>query len=299
VRIEGRSPAEIADRYVDLGWPALRSIQLESGALQITSEVGFSGRLGAITATSSQKILTQGRQVEGFTAFHLLETGEAIDLGVPSDGACLTGYFSGGMVDFITLGTFSGLFVQTARLQAHIEKAGAFKAADAIGSTGSISLNAADRETFLRFNRRIRAGEEVPEAQVLNFLTLTACEQGVDRDFDPTNQDLMRELVELLHSRAQGEPLDVVDMASMLNSSRSTLSARCTEAFGMGPKALFQRIRLEQCRHALILEGGSIEKVARRYGFLNRGRFIRYYGEAFGEKPTETVGQLRLKLKRS
>ncbi|GAA1493742.1 helix-turn-helix transcriptional regulator [Curtobacterium herbarum] len=101
----------------------------------------------------------------------------------------------------------------------------------------------------------------------------------------------LRAAVEYVHEHV-AEPLTVSDVARAAG-----LSVRATqEAFqrhlGMPPLRYVQHVRLERVRHELLQTDattGSVQAVARVWGFAHLGRFSAAYRNAFGEYPRETL----------
>jgi AraC-like DNA-binding protein len=101
----------------------------------------------------------------------------------------------------------------------------------------------------------------------------------------------LRAAVEYVHEHV-AEPLTVSDVAAAAG-----LSVRATqEAFqrhvGMTPLRYVQHVRLERARHALLQADpttGSVQAVARAWGFAHLGRFSAAYRNAYGEYPRNTL----------
>ena len=69
----------------------------------------------------------------------------------------------------------------------------------------------------------------------------------------------------------------------MMHIGKSTLSAACTETYGLSVMALMRQVRLEQCRMAMLKpdRGTTVDTVMRKYRFNNRARFAATYRDAF------------------
>ena len=102
---------------------------------------------------------------------------------------------------------------------------------------------------------------------------------------------MLRQFVQLAHDMAAEEPLTLPEVAKMIHVGKSTLSAACTETYGLSVMALMRQVRLEQCRMALLKPNRetTVETVMRKYRFNNRARFARTYKEAFGELPSAAL----------
>lgn len=84
--------------------------------------------------------------------------------------------------------------------------------------------------------------------------------------------------------------LTVRQVADAVGTSVRSLQQGFQRHRQTSPQAHLKAVRLARVR-AELLDGnarGSIEEVARRWGFINRGHFALDYREAFGELPSET-----------
>lgn len=124
----------------------------------------------------------------------------------------------------------------------------------------------------------------------------------LEGDLDARNSGLVRLFVRLAYEQADASPsVQLSEVYKQLATSRSTLAAATRKAYGIGPKELMRRVRLEQCRNAFIRPGPTtkIETTMRRYGFTNRKAFADHYRNVYRELPSATLqrgfGQLRLK----
>src|SRR5262245_9800848 len=81
-------------------------------------------------------------------------------------------------------------------------------------------------------------------------------------------------------------------ICSSVGVPERTLRACCTGFLGMGPVSYHRLRRLNLVRAALLCADPSLTRVAtaaRRYGFLELGRFAAAYKAAFGETPSATL----------
>lgn len=77
-----------------------------------------------------------------------------------------------------------------------------------------------------------------------------------------------------------------------LGTTERTLQIHFRRAFGMSPKAWFQRLSLNRAHSHLIRskdEPGAIARVAEKCGFDHLGRFSQKYKELFDELPSSTL----------
>ena len=141
--------------------------------------------------------------------------------------------------------------------------------------------------SFMRqqFERSL-GGAVKTDAQILSML-VTLLESGTEPhpwEQELKNVPMLRQFVQLAHDTAEEEPLTLPEVAKMIHVGRSTLSAACTETYGLSVMALMRQVRLEQCRMALLKPNRktTVETVMRKYRFNNRARFAKTYKEAFG-----------------
>jgi AraC family ethanolamine operon transcriptional activator len=83
------------------------------------------------------------------------------------------------------------------------------------------------------------------------------------------------------------EPPTVAEWCAALGVSRRTLQAGIQQAWGMGPLALLNALRLDAARREL-KRGRSVTEAAVRYGFCHFGHFAADYRRLFGEPPSQT-----------
>ena len=67
---------------------------------------------------------------------------------------------------------------------------------------------------------------------------------------------MLRQFVQIAHDEAAQDPLSLAEVCQMLHVGKSTLAAACKDAYGMSVVALMRKVRLEQCRMALIKPKG-------------------------------------------
>lgn len=88
-----------------------------------------------------------------------------------------------------------------------------------------------------------------------------------------------------------GEPLRIRDVADACCVTPRTLENGFRDFKGMTPIAYLRWLRLEAVRRELVASDGcaQISEIARRWGFVDLGRFAERYRRAYGELPSETV----------
>ncbi|HEY2205444.1 MAG TPA: AraC family transcriptional regulator [Pseudonocardia sp.] len=88
-------------------------------------------------------------------------------------------------------------------------------------------------------------------------------------------------------------PLTVSDVAAAAGISARALQQAFRRSHGTTPTAYLRRVRLERAHHDLLAadptEGDTVADIARRWGFLNQGRFTGEYRRAYGRSPVETL----------
>jgi AraC-like DNA-binding protein len=88
-----------------------------------------------------------------------------------------------------------------------------------------------------------------------------------------------------------GEPLRIRDVADACCVTPRTLENGFRDFKGTTPIAYLRWLRLEAVRRELLAIGSDvrISEIARRWGFVDMGRFAERYRRAYGELPSETV----------
>jgi AraC-like DNA-binding protein len=87
-------------------------------------------------------------------------------------------------------------------------------------------------------------------------------------------------------------PLRISELCELIGVSRPTLRSCCADFLGVGPSRYLLLRRLKLVRIALRdadPDTASVAQLARRYGFMQRGRFAGVYQAAFGEIPSATL----------
>jgi AraC-like DNA-binding protein len=109
------------------------------------------------------------------------------------------------------------------------------------------------------------------------------------------HHEIMLRLEDLLPAWLQ-HPLQLPAIAEALQTSERTLRTCCEEHLGIGLHRYLRLRRLKLTRHYLSQSDArttSVAAVARRYGFLDLGRFAATYLHTFGELPSATLARLR------
>lgn len=116
---------------------------------------------------------------------------------------------------------------------------------------------------------------------------------GRRNDNRPTHKAPPRQIrlaVEYMHVNIS-RPICIHDIAIACRVTMRTLEAGFRNYFETTPTAYLRRIRLDAVRNELAHGETAmrISEVARRWGFVDMGRFAVRYREAFGETPSQTL----------
>ena len=88
--------------------------------------------------------------------------------------------------------------------------------------------------------------------------------------------------------------MQMLELCAAVGAPERTLRACCTEFFGMSPHRYILLRRLNMVHTELRRSPAeSVEKVARRYGFSELGRFAALYQDAIGKLPSATLRDAR------
>lgn len=95
---------------------------------------------------------------------------------------------------------------------------------------------------------------------------------------------------ELMRQRAD-EPLSIAALADELGIGLRSLQLSFREVYGLSPRELLGRIRLEAARERLLAAAPTeqVTTIAMDCGFTHLSRFAGAYHRAFGERPSETL----------
>lgn len=107
----------------------------------------------------------------------------------------------------------------------------------------------------------------------------------------PSTLKLVREVEAYLNLHTQ-RAVHVSELCAALRTSRRTLHRAFHDVLGIGPIAFLRHHRLCSV-HSRLRQGEPatthVTDVAIEFGFLELGRFARYYAALFGEYPSETL----------
>jgi AraC-like DNA-binding protein len=124
---------------------------------------------------------------------------------------------------------------------------------------------------------------------------LIECLSGSTADPDSAaerrHRELMAGFAAAMRTRGEGKP-SVPEIARSLGVSERTLRACCKAHLNMGPSRYLLARRMQLARRALRHADPSettVARVAKRYGFVELGRFAASYRALFGELPSATL----------
>lgn len=107
----------------------------------------------------------------------------------------------------------------------------------------------------------------------------------------PSGLRLVREVESYLNEHAQ-RAVHISELCAALRTSRRTLHRAFHDVLGIGPIAFLRHHRLCSV-HSRLRQGNPstthVTEVASEFGFLELGRFSRYYATLFGEYPSQTL----------
>ncbi len=102
---------------------------------------------------------------------------------------------------------------------------------------------------------------------------------------DTTVSSLSR-VVALLHDQVHRQ-VSVADMAAVAGCSPSTLDRRIRKVFGLSPRQLVLRTRIDQATSLLTTTELPIAEIAHRTGFYDQAVFTRTFGRLTGGTPAQ------------
>ncbi|MFC4495772.1 helix-turn-helix domain-containing protein [Streptomyces ovatisporus] len=142
--------------------------------------------------------------------------------------------------------------------------------------------------------------EPLVYAQTLNLLGAAAVKTfpntTMTADYQPgpgtITPAVLRRAAEFIDGNAE-KPLTLTDIARAVSVTPRALQDAFTGQYGTSPLGYLRRVRLERARRDLQAAdpstGETVESVATRWGFLNRGKFFASYHEHYGQHPARTL----------
>ena len=129
---------------------------------------------------------------------------------------------------------------------------------------------------------------------------------GGTSDFQPARSDRTRQARSLLVRKVEdhvlshvGEALSVTDLCRAAAVSERSLEYAFNEVLGLTPMAYLRRLRLHRARQALLAArpgSTTVSAEALNWGFWHLGEFSRDYKGCFGESPSETLREGRMRV---
>lgn len=112
-------------------------------------------------------------------------------------------------------------------------------------------------------------------------------------DFQNPDASFMNDAIRCVERHIQESDFDIVQMASELNISRSTLSRKCRIIAGCTPLEFVRNIKLKYACSLLKNKSANISEVAYATGFSSPKYFTKCFKEEFGMTPTEYQGHVK------
>ncbi|MCD8044590.1 MAG: AraC family transcriptional regulator, partial [Tannerellaceae bacterium] len=110
-------------------------------------------------------------------------------------------------------------------------------------------------------------------------------------DFQNPDESFMNDAIQCVERHMEESDFDIVQMASELNISRSTLSRKCRIIAGCTPLEFVRNIKLKYACNLLKNKSASISEIAYATGFSSPKYFTKCFKEEFGMTPTEYQNQ--------
>ena len=165
---------------------------------------------------------------------------------------------------------------------------GVFLAAEQAFGTQPLAAHALN---YLRPKGRAEISLSDEEEILTHFLYLAdASEQFSDCSTGTQRARALRVSLEIMEANV-AENVQISTICAMSGVSLRTLNRAYREAFGIGPKAYFLRMRLGILRRELLetRPGSLVSDLANPLGFWHMGQLARDYRAIFGELPSDTI----------
>ncbi|MFI2296886.1 MULTISPECIES: helix-turn-helix domain-containing protein [unclassified Isoptericola] len=108
-------------------------------------------------------------------------------------------------------------------------------------------------------------------------------------DADDATMDAMARLVAAVERHldaSPGDPLSVADLARLSGSTPAVLDRRVRKVFGLSPRQLVLRTRVDRAAHLLTSTTTPLAEVAAAAGFYDQPSFTRTFARLTGETPS-------------
>lgn len=156
-----------------------------------------------------------------------------------------------------------------------------------------------------RIAPRASADPEMPISMALSDLMpmlIEALMHGAERSSTllrpPARIELVKQVQRWMDLHP-GQPITLADLCQVAYVSRRSLIQGFRDHLGMGPMQYVKLQRLHSARRALLRSDpavATVTEVAAEQGFLNAGHFARDYQKLFGERPSATLRQDRVRV---
>lgn len=124
---------------------------------------------------------------------------------------------------------------------------------------------------------------------------------GTARSLSPpsTRSYIVEKAVQYMDARV-ADPLVMVDLCHAIRVCPRTLRYSFEAVVGVAPTQYLLSMRLGRVRRALLQANtaSNVQCVAAQFGFSHMGRFARFYQDAFGELPSDTLRRRDIKRAR-
>ena len=288
MRIEVSDTAQANDAFSLLNLD-VRGVQLETGKIRGAIEASKVGDALFLSAFFDRRTLFTGARMPGMVPLAFMGSGDSFYHGETTLGRELCG-FKDDLTDTHVHwhGEMCVTYLPQNRLKAYLHQINAMQALDRLDRLNQLPLSEASLQTLSRLFYRGLEGKVPSDEKVYGTIALLL-EEPVEpepADHDPKNDPLIREFVQVAHDMDQKEPLTLLQIATGLFTTQKTLQRHCKEAYGIGPKQLVDRVRMEQARMLLVKDGLTPTAVARAFGFTRPQEFARKYRTTFGVTPS-------------
>jgi transcriptional regulator GlxA family with amidase domain len=89
-------------------------------------------------------------------------------------------------------------------------------------------------------------------------------------------------------------PLDVAEVAAMVNVSTRQLERSFKKATDQSPSLYYRQLRVNAARQLILYSKESVTEIANAVGYANATPLIRYYKKAFGLSPQDDRKKINL-----
>lgn len=123
-------------------------------------------------------------------------------------------------------------------------------------------------------------------------LTLIITDDDISRDTSSPSarQKVLSKAIALMRDSEQ-DVVPISKICAEAGGSWRTIERAFRDKFGIGPKAYYNRLRLNKVRQELLYDPNvnAVNAAANKYGFWHMGQFARDYRKLFDQLPSETL----------